>query len=462
MSNKKDRQIRELPKSLQGIESILNYLEEKDKELSSIRNISENTSLSMRVTKNILLQLERFNQIERVTERNNILPKWRITKFGKKVIKEARGKEKIFEFASKEDELLVNIKIPEDVDKIRGSNEEKQELIISEINTFQTELSKTLGPIININDPIFEDSLSRMIKKLKFLKKRISNIPVDPIIQYKLKRKGEKERKVSKEEEKLLLVEISFFNSLILNQLKRIKGFNEKLVYFIENESYSNAFSISKDMRGEIRTFTSLISQRSSVNLDYHILSKEDLKLVAENKFNSEMISNIIEIPITEEIKTRGIEELILNFIAKLNKGDREIINQTTEITDSIPLYELYELILDSKPNLHFTIETLEEVINSLADSGYLPGIKIIQGDENHYLKLVQFKVVDISTYESELILKALKLQSFTLSDMVGVTGLDTNRVLKMLNNLSEIGILKYSKSYLLGERWFIISEQKT
>ena len=462
MSNKKDRQIRELPKSLQGIESILNYLEEKNKELSSIRNISENTSLSMRVTKNILLQLERFNQIERVTERNNILPKWRITKFGKKVIKEARGKEKIFEFASKEDELLVNIKIPENVNKIRGSNEEKQELIISEINTLQTELSKTLGPIININDPIFEDSLSFMIKKLKFLKKQMSDIPADPIIQYKLKRKGEKERKVSKEEEKLLLVEISFFNSLILNQLKRIKGFNEKLAYFIENESYSNAFSISKDMREEIRTFTSLISQRSSVNLDYHVFSKEDLKLIAKNKFNSEMISKIIEIPLTEEIKTKAIEELVLNFIAKLNKGDKEIINHTTEITESMPLYELYELILDSKPNLHFTIETLEEVINSLANNGYLPGIRIIQRNETQYLKLVQFKVVDISKYESELISEALKLQSFTLADMVGATGWDSKRVLKMLNHLSEVGILKYSKSYIHGERWFIISEQIT
>ncbi|UCC20994.1 MAG: hypothetical protein JSV62_06845 [Promethearchaeota archaeon] len=462
MSNKKDHQIRELPKSLQGIESILNYLDKKNKELSSIRNISENTDLSMRVTKNILLQLEKFNQIERITEKNNILPKWRITKFGKKVIREARGKEKILEFTSKEEELLINIKIPEDFNKIKSSNKEKQELIISEINLLQAELSKTLGPILNINDPIFEDLLSFIIKKLKFLKNQISIISFDPLIKYRLKRKGEKERKVSKEEEKFLLVEACFFNSLILNQLSRITGFNEKLVYFIENESYSNAFSISKDIREEIRIFTNLINQRSSINLDYHILSKEDLKLIAKNKFNPEMISKIIEIPITEEFKIKGIEELVLNFIAKLNKGDKEIINHTTEITDSIPLYELYELILDSKPTLNFTIELLEKVINSLAENGYLPGIRLIQGDEDLYLKIVQFKEVDISKYESELISKALKLESFTLADMVGALGWDTNQVIKILNHLSEIGILKYSKSYIHGERWFIISEQTT
>ncbi|MFX0167442.1 MAG: hypothetical protein ACFE9V_19120 [Candidatus Hodarchaeota archaeon] len=462
MSNKKESQIRELPKSLQGIETILTYLNERNKEALSIRNISENTDLSMRVTKNILLQLEKFNQIERVVEENYILPKWRITKFGKKVIKEAQGKEKILEFTSREDELLNNIKIPETIEKIRSSNEEKHKLVVSEINILQIELSKTLGPILNINDPIFEDSLSFMIKKLKFLRKQMSNISADPMNQYKLKRKGEKERKVPKDEEKLLLIEIYFFNSLILNQLRRVKGFNEKLVYLIENESYSNAFSMSKDMREEIRTLTSLINQRSTLSLDYHILSKEDLKLIAKNKINSEMIEKIIELPITEEIKIKGIKELILDFIAKLNKGDKEIINHTTEITDSVRLYELYELILDSKPNLHFTIETLEEVINSLADSGYIPGIRIIQGDKDHYLKIVQFKEVDITKYEMELISKALKLESFTLADMVGALRWDTDRVLEILNHLSEIGILKYSKSYLHGERWFIISEQKT
>ena len=63
-SMKKDNPTRELPISLQGIETILLFLNEKDKTTSSIRNISEQTRLSMRVVKNILLQLEKFNQVE--------------------------------------------------------------------------------------------------------------------------------------------------------------------------------------------------------------------------------------------------------------------------------------------------------------------------------------------------------------------------------------------------------------
>jgi len=451
--------IRELPKSLQGIEIILIYLNERSKESLSIRNISENTGLSMRVTKNILLQLEKLNQIERYVEKNNILPKWKITKFGKKVIKEARGKENDIEFLSREEELISNITIPENIEKIKSSSNEKLQANISQFNDLQINLSKTLGQILNINDPVFEDLLSLILKKLKFLKQKITDLPLDPLAMYKIKKKDEKQRKVSKEEEKFLFTEILFFNSLILNQIKRIIDSKVKLSRFIENEAFPNAFSIAKILREEIRTLTSLIEQRISLNLEFHILSKEEMKLLEKNKFNSDILDKIIDIQITQEDTTKGIEELVLKFIAKLNKSDRQLNNHSKEISESIPLYELYELILDSKPNLHFTIETLEQVIDSLADNGYLSGIKIIQGDEDHYLKLVQFKPIDISKNELELISNALKLQNFTLADMVGATGWSTNQVKKTLNHLSDIGILRYSKSYLQGERWFIVSK---
>lgn len=451
--------IRELPKSLQGIEIMLIYLNERSKEPLSIRNISENTGLSMRVTKNIILQLEKFNQIERVVEKNNILPKWKITKFGKKVIKEATGEEKDIEFLSREDELISNITIPEDKEKIKSRSNEKLQANISQLNDLQIDISKTLGQILNINDPIFEDLLSLILKKLKFLKQKITDLPLDPLAKYKIKRKDGKQRKVSKEEEKLLFTEILFFNSLILNQIKRIFDFKIKLSRFIENEAFPNAFSIAKNLREEIRTLSSLIGQRISLNLDIHLLSKEELKLLEKNKITTDMLDKIIDIQTTKEDTTKGIKELVLKFIAKLNRSDGQLNNHIKEISESIPLYELYELILDSNPNLHFTIETLEQVINTLADDGYLSGIKTIQGDEDHYLKLVQFKLIDISKNELELISNALKLQNFTLADMVGATGWSTNQVKKTLNHLSDIGILRYSKSYLQGERWFIVSK---
>jgi len=458
-SMKKDNPTRELPISLQGIETILLFLNEKDKTTSSIRNISEQTRLSMRVVKNILLQLEKFNQVERVTVKNNILPKWRITKFGKKVIKEAKGIEKNIKFLSREDELLYRISVYESIDDLKEESRQKQESIISELGTLQIELSKILGPILNINNPIFEDLMSFFIKRVKFLNQRVSNLLKDPIASYSLKKIGEKQKKVSKEKEKLLFTEIYFFNSVILNEIKRISDFMINLSHFIENEAISNAYSVAIDLREEIRLLTSFIYQRESLNVNSHKLPAEDLKQLSKNKFSVEILDNIIEIPMDDPQRMKGIEDAVLEFLASLNKGEKLLKDHSHEISENIPLYALYQLILDEKPNLNFTIDKLERVLNSLADNGYIPGIKIIQEDEDHYLKVVQLRAHDISEDESNLISFALKLQKFTLADMIGATGWTMAKITKILNTLTEFGIIKYSKSFLHGEQWYIVSE---
>lgn len=458
-SMKKDNPTRELPISLQGIETILLFLNEKDKTTSSIRNISEQTRLSMRVVKNILLQLEKFNQVERVTVKNNILPKWRITKFGKKVIKEAKGIEKNIKFLSREDELLYGISVIENIEDLRGKGRQKQESIISELGTLQVELSKILGPILNINNPIFEDLVSFFIKRVKFLNQRVSNLIKDPIASYSLKKIGEKQKKVSKEKEKLLFTEIYFFNSVILNEIKRISDFMINLSHFIENEAISNAYSVAIDLREEIRLLTSFIYQRESLNVNSHKLPTEDLKQLSKNKFSVEILDNIIEIPMDDPKRMKGIEDAVLEFLASLNKGEKLLKDHSHEISENIPLYALYQLILDEKPNLNFTIDKLERVINSLADNGYIPGIKIIQEDEDHYLKVVQLRAHDISEDESNLISFALKLHKFTLADMIEASGWTMAKITKILNTLTELGIIKYSKSFLHGEQWYIVSE---
>ena len=458
-SMKKDNPTRELPISLQGIETILLFLNEKDKTTSSIRNISEQTRLSMRVVKNILLQLEKFNQVERVTVKNNILPKWRITKFGKKVIKEAKGIEKNIKFLSREDELLYRISVYESIDDLKEESRQKQEFIISELGTLQVELSKILGPILSINNPIFEDLVSFFIKRVKFLNQRVSNLLKDPIASYSLKKIGEKQKKVSKEKEKLLFTEIYFFNSVILNEIKRISDFMINLSHFIENEAISNAYSVAIDLREEIRLLTSFVYQRESLNVNSHKLPTEDLKQLSKNKFNVEILDNIIEIPMDDPKRMKGIEDAVLGFLASLNKGEKLLKDHSHEISENIPLYALYQLILDEKPNLNFTIDKLERVINSLADNGYIAGIKIIQEDEDHYLKVVQLRAHDISEDESNLISFALKLQKFTIADMIGASGWTMTKITKILNTLTELGIIKYSKSFLHGEQWYIVSE---
>ncbi len=460
MGNKKDSQIRELPKSLLGIETILLYLDKKDKEPLSIRNISESTGLSMRVTKNILLQLERFKQLERVVVKNNILPKWRITKFGKKVIKEAQGiPKKNIKFPSREDELLNNLVIPVDIETITVKIKENKETIISQLKSVQLEVSKMLGTVLNLNDPIFEDLISTIINRIKFFRQKVSNLSSDPLAVSQLRIKDEKQKKHSKVEIRNLLIETFFFDSVILNEVDRINTSNKLLSQMLENEEYTKGYSIAKDLREEIRLLSVLISKRETIKINSHVLSLQNLNLISKNKINSDVLNDIIDFPISNEVQSEEIKDLILKLTAKLNKGVKQVSDLSGDIGENIPLYAFYQLILDEKPSFNITIEKLEEIINSLAEEGYLPGIKIIQEDEDHYLKLVQFKIQDFSENELELISKALKFQSFSLADIVGATGWSTNEVVKKLNYLTEVGILKYSKNYLHGDRWYIISE---
>ena len=456
----KEDQIRELPISLQGIEIILRYLREQDKDAQSIRNISKETNLSMRVVKNILLQLEKFNQIERVVEKNNILPKWRITKLGKTVIKEVNGKKPKVDFLTKEDELIHDIVISSSLEELKQGNKQKQENITSKLGNIQTDLSKTLGPVLNLNDPIFEELLSFLIKRVKFLKQQFSNAPVDPIASHSLKKMGEKQKKVSKEEEKFVVSEIYFLNSIIFNQLKRIADFNNKLTQMIENDMTSSAFSMAKDLREEIRLLSSLVNQKDLINVNSHILSSEELKKLTKNNISSQLLDNIIEIPMNEEMWTSEVKSIMMKFISMINKGERQLADHNTKITDNIPLFALYNLILDEKPRLNVTIEQFERAINSLADDGVIPGIKIIQEDEDHYIKVLQLKARDISEEETTLISHAVKLQKFTLADIVKELGWSIEKTTKILNVLTDLGILKYSKSFLHGELWYIVSNQ--
>lgn len=453
---------RELPISLQGIEKILICLNDNYKVSLSIREISKKSKLSMRVVKNILLQLEKFNQVERVIEGNNLIPKWRITKFGKRVLKEAKGLEQGINFVSRDEELLSGVVIPENIKDIKENLRKTHEAVINELNDIQVDLSKILGSILNINHPVFEDMISFVIKRVKFLKQKFKIVSIDPTSTSTLKKVGEKQKKITKEVERLVCVEIFFFNSVIINELKRIFDITVKLSKYIENLAVPNGLSIANDLREEIRILSSLIYQRESINVDSHILSNEELKRLSKNKVELDILDNLIEFPTNDDILSKEIEDLVLKLLNKLNKGETELKDHNYKIADFIPLYNLHQLILDEKPNLTFAVDKLEQIVNNLTDDGYIPGIKTIQDTEGNYLKVVQLKAHDVSDDETELILIALKLQKFTLADIVDKTGWPTEKSLEFLYKLTNLGILNYSKSFLHGEQWYVRTEQKS
>ena len=460
--NEESSPTRELPISLQGIEKILVCLNDNYKVSLSIREISKKSKLSMRVVKNILLQLEKFNQVERVIEGNNLIPKWRITKFGKRVLKEAKGLGQGINFVSRDEELLNDINFSENINDLKVDLKKTHEAVINELNNVQVDLSKILGSVLNINHPIFEDLISFTVKRIKFLKQKFKILNVDPTSAPSLKKVGEKQKKITKEVEKQVCVEIFFFNSLIINEIKRIFDITVNLSKFLENLAVTNGLSIANDLREEIRILSSLIYQRETLNVDFHILSNEVLKSLSKNKIELDILDKLIEFPTSDDILSKEIEDLVLKLLNKLNKGETELKDHNYELTDFIPLYNLYQLILDEKPNLIFTIDKLEQTVNNLTDDSYIPGIKTIQDTEGNYLKVVQLKAHDVSEDEISLVLTAMKLQKFTLADIVDKTGWSPDKSLELLYKLTNLGILNYSKSFLHGEQWYVRTEQKS
>ncbi len=456
MSNSRD-----LPISLMGIESVLRYLSQKMKELSSIRNISTNTDLSMRVVKNILLQLEKFNQVERIVEKNKVLPKWRITKFGIKVLKQVNGKDiEKPQFMSKEAELIQNIEIPKNIEDINEKLKTSHENISISLKSIQIELSKTLGTILNLNDPMFEDLMGFIIKRIKSIKQNFANMAKDPIKKYKLKKINKDQKKLTKKEVKSLLGEIFFINSVILNQIHYFSAMSEKVSQYIENEAYSNAYLMAKDLREELRVLTYLMNQRMKINVHSPIFSEDELKIILKNEFDETIVDKLIEPSLDKSIpKTDAIKEGVLEIFNAVNRNQYILNNHTYEIKNNIPLFALHDLILDQKPALRFSIEELEYVINELADEGYIPGIKVIEQDEDHYFKVVQLKAHDISEDENQLIQIALQLEKFSIADIIEKTGWTKEKVIQLLDDLTHVGILRHSKSFLHGDQWYIVSK---
>ncbi|MHA2088715.1 MAG: hypothetical protein ACW972_10585, partial [Promethearchaeota archaeon] len=78
--------------------------------------------------------------------------------------------------------------------------------------------------------------------------------------------------------------------------------------------------------------------------------------------------------------------------------------------------------------------------------------------DEEHYLKIIQLKQHDISEDEINLVSFAVRYQKFTLADLIEEKKWSSEKSMKLLNRLTDLGILKHSKSLLHGEQWYVVS----
>ena len=110
-----------------------------------------------------------------------------------------------------------------------------------------------------------------------------------------------------------------------------------------------------------------------------------------KNKIDPTILEDLLDIQLDMISQIEGTEEIVLSVLGDLDKGKKYLNGYDFKITDTIPLYSFYQIVLDENPDLTISINDLESVINRLANKGLIPGIKTVQPDKDHYFNVIDW-----------------------------------------------------------------------
>ena len=455
MTPKDQEKIREIPISLRGIESILHVLSNELTDPSSIRQISELTGLSMRVAKNILMQLENLKQVERLVEKGQILPKWGLTRLGKENAKaiETNSNGLINKTNNRLLELLINdIQFPKNVEEQNTKIGATHRNFLNLLDKIKLNLSKSMGICYNLEKPIFAERLGDIIRNLKSIKINFSSFRVNPLSFYELQKKGTK-KKITARKKKDFLSEILFINQILLNLLNFISELELEINKNLEQENYRLFSEIYNQITDQIRILNFLLQKRTSVDDGIHILAEDELILLQKNKIGLSLLKKFLPPLLQDDRKEEMLKECLLSLISDLLVENSKNYNKPY----NIPLISFYELAKDQCKFTGFTVENMERVLIQIAEQGLISGIIEIKDDENHIFKIVQLKPYDVSVDEIKLLRLAIRLKSFSITDVMESLNWDQSKVEKNLQTMTNNGLLRHSQSYLQGDKWYII-----
>ena len=127
------------------------------------------------------------------------------------------------------------------------------------------------------------------------------------------------------------------------------------------------------------------------------------------------------------------------------------------QLQNIVPLVALYRLIQDQVPDNRPSLELVEQVINELADDGYLAGIRVVEEDADHYFKYVQFHGREINDDEQMLMAVAARLQKLSIADITHELNSPREKALQILDTLTNLGLLKHASTFLEGDQWYVM-----
>ena len=446
---------REIPISLRGIETILRVLDNTLKEPSSIRQISVETDLSLRVTKNILLELENLKLVEQIVEEGQVLAKWVLTNLGKKNAKaiEAPVQNGHGDPTKK---LMDNLVIPKKIEVLTAQISSSHKAILTYFSQLQLDLSKAMGICFSVDQPAMAENLGQLIQKIKTIQNLIDTFRVNPLVYFSMKKKSSADQ-LSSKQKRALLIEILLLNQVMYNQISHTSSIASQMTTYMEqreaikNKGFSFFIQLLREIGEELRIFTHMVQKRTVLEANHHILDEGSLLDLQKRP----VTRTIVEKYLPEALPDNTKQEIIQNQLKLLIS---DILNRTHSTQNCMPLISLYALFSEQSPYMGIRISDLEEALEALAIQKLIVGIKTIKNGGEETYRVVQFTTQDLMVEEINLLRFALEKKSFSKSEIMQELEWDQKKTDNILTILTSNGLLRNSKSYLHGEIWYIVA----
>lgn len=446
---------REIPISLRGIGAVLLAMNTKLREPASIRQIKEYANLSMRVTTNILYELRDLKQVEEVKVPGSSNLKWILTSLGKQIADAISiGNENPSENFAKKILDNLTLSIPKKNEEINTQITTTHKANVKLLTSIQLDLSKTMGICYSMDYPTIAEKIGFLIQKIKKELAVLDEFRADPLTFYNIKKLGTS-ASLSSKEKKNLLIENQFLSELIHTQLKTIDSIESSLTNYIEtNQSnkiklgYFN--TIFQELSENLRILHHLTRQKSLLETNRNVIKDDDFKKIQKNQVSQQIIENYLPSQIPQRERDRIIQKELLTFIS-------QHIEKDSNSHQFIPLITFYAQFYANIEFIGINIEEVERNLNILAEQKLIVGIRtIVNGGTENY-KVIQFTTQDLMEEELRLLRFALETKSFSLTELMDEMEWDKDHTLKILEILTENGLLRHTDSYLHGEKWYLV-----
>ncbi len=445
---------RELPISLRGIEDILRVLHKTLKEPSSIRQISIEADLSIRVTKNILLQLEALKQVQQHVEEGQVTSKWTLTALGRQIAQAIEPKSENSENFSP-DSLLANIRIPKKIEEINNQiivTHKSNQKMLSQIHL---ELSKTMGVCYSMDFQTIAEKLGFSIQKIKNILTTYSSFRSNPLVYLNLKKKG-KHSTLGNKEKRALFAEILLINQLLSNLITEIQNSAAKINKLIDQyrsgylQSFTSFHAIHHALLDNLHNLHYMIQKRELNEHNAHNFDSTTLNKIQKNQISFQMIQSLLPEAIPLDIKDEMVVEELLKYISTH-------LHDEMDNRNFVPLIDFSAQFLENNKYSGISLEDIEKGLNILADRQFIVGIRSIQNGNSESYKVIQLTTHDLMEDELRVLRYAIEMKSFSLTEIINELHWEEGCIQKILEILTGNGILRHTESFLHGEKWYII-----